>query len=334
MENSLIRNEDLNEEKWISKKELAKFLECDERTIERIIVDLNTDPAIGNEKDDLNSDIAMDIKSHIKKGGYNNREVFYDEILVKAIQLKFMKNIINQGKGSITTKQAIEQIVSNALNNTTPKTLTKEEVKIELSRNKTLQLQSKAQIENSKAQRQIVTEQEKSKREKIRFDKEQVILERKQVEAEILKQKNIKRAISLKEKDYKDLVNKLNKEIENTAQQAEYTKRLKQFDSLGKYIVYIFKDSTKPGQYKIGKTNALGNRLAIGYAENSTLEIIYYKKCLGQNVCDDLEREIHEYLKDRNACNYYTTGSREWFVLSNNELNNLVKKFNFIREKN
>ena len=230
-------------------------------------------------------------------------------------------------------------MVANAVKNELTKTLTKEEIRIELARNKTLQLQSKAQIESSKAQiessksqRQIVTEQERTKREQIRYDKEQIMFKRKEVEAEILRQQNIKKALKIKQftdplkKEIKTMTN----ELAQQAIQAEYTKKLKELDADGKYMLYIFHNPTNPTSYKIGKSNSLGNRLAIGTSENPNLQILYKRWCSCQMACDELEDTIHQELREYNYKHYSDTGSTEWFVLTKDKLNEIVKKYQFV----
>ena len=170
------------EQNWISKKELMEICKCSDKTLEQIISSFNIET-------------GFDIKNHMKKGGYRNLEVFYDDYLVKLIQSKLLSNQVNQGSSS----DQVKELVANAVKNELTKTLTKEELRIELARNKTLQLQSKAQIESSKAQKQIVTEQERTKREQIRYDKEEIILKRKEVETELLRQKNISKALKIKQ---------------------------------------------------------------------------------------------------------------------------------------
>ena len=310
------------EQNWISKKELMDICKCDVRTLERIVTELNCD-------------IDVAIQNHMKKGGYHNSEVFYDDYLVRLIQAKLLSNKANQGNNS----NEIKELVANSVKNELTQTLTKEELRIELARNKTLQLQSKAQIESSKAQiesskaqRQIVTEQERTKREQIRYDKEDIILKRKEVEAEILRQQNIKKALKIKsfteplKKELKSMTNELAQQVV----QAEYTKKLKQLDADGKYMLYIFHNPTNPTIYKIGKSNSLGNRLAIGTSENPNLQILYKRYCSCQMACDELEDTIHQELREYNYKNYSETGSKEWFVLTKDKLNEIVKKYQFV----
>ena len=98
---NLINAENSN---WLSKKEICGICKCDVRTITNII-----------EK--LIKETDLQIQSHIKKGGYHNLEVFYDDYLVKLIQTKLKQNAINAGgqrtEGSII-KQEIHDIVDNS----------------------------------------------------------------------------------------------------------------------------------------------------------------------------------------------------------------------------
>jgi hypothetical protein len=303
------------EQKWTSKKELMSVCNCSDKTLERAITDLRIE-------------VNFDVQTHMKTGGYHNTEKFYDEDLVKLLQARLLGNKVKQGNNSDEIKQLVATAVKNEL---TRKTLTKEEIKIELARNKTLQLQSKAQIESSKTQRQIVTEQERTKREQIRFDKEQTIFKRKEVEAEILKQQNIKKALKIKTftDPLKQEIKTMSNELAQQAAQAEYTKKLKELDGDGKYMLYIFHNPTNPTIYKIGKSNSLGNRLAIGTSEAPNLTILYKKWCSCQMACDELENTIHQELREFNYKNYSVTGSTEWFVLTKEKLNEIVKKYEF-----
>ena len=310
------------EQNWMSKQELAEICNCDVRTITNIV-------------DDLNKENDFLIQNHMKKGGYRNLEVFYDDYLVKLIQAKLLSNQANQGNSSDQVKELVAAAVKNELT----KTLTKEELRIELARNKTLQLQSKAQIESSKAQiesskaqKQIVTEQERTKREQIRYDKEEIILKRKEVETELLRQKNISKALKIKQftDPLKQEIKTMTNELAQQVVQAEYTKKLKQLDADGKYMLYIFHNPTNPTIYKIGKSNSLGNRLAIGTSENPNLQILYKRYCSCQMACDELEDTIHQELREYNYKNYSETGSKEWFVLTKDKLNEIVNKYQFV----
>ena len=88
---SLIEKEENNN--WTSKKELAVICNCDVRTITNIV-------------DDLSKENDFLTQNHIKKGGYHNSEVFYDDYLVKLIQAKLKKNGLSQGKQIETVKQS------------------------------------------------------------------------------------------------------------------------------------------------------------------------------------------------------------------------------------
>lgn len=104
------------EQNWISKKELMNICKCDAKTLERIIAVFTFD-------------IDVNIKNHIKKGGYRNLEVFYDDYLVRLIQAKLLSNQVNQGNSS----DEIKELVTTAVKNELTKTLTKEEIRIELA---------------------------------------------------------------------------------------------------------------------------------------------------------------------------------------------------------
>ena len=54
-------------------------------------------------------------QNHMKKGGYHNSEVFYDDYLVKLIQSKLLSNQANQGRTSATIKEATTQAVEKDL---------------------------------------------------------------------------------------------------------------------------------------------------------------------------------------------------------------------------
>ena len=92
-ENNMNDLEIKKETKWTSKKELMEICKCSDKTLEQIISSFNIET-------------GFDIKNHIKKGGYRNLEVFYDDYLVKLIQAKLMKNQANQGRASDTIKEA------------------------------------------------------------------------------------------------------------------------------------------------------------------------------------------------------------------------------------
>ena len=64
---------------WISKKELMSNLQISSDTIEQII-------------NDLSCRRPADTQNHIKKGGYHNSEVFYDDYLVNMITAELAKH--------------------------------------------------------------------------------------------------------------------------------------------------------------------------------------------------------------------------------------------------
>ena len=186
-------------------------------------------------------------------------------------------------------------------------------------------------VEHEKTEKQrLRTEQTKSVTEReIALSSDKVaILDRK---IELLKQQNIKKALKIKNftDPLKQELKSMSNELAQQAVQAEYTKKLKELDGDGKYMLYIFHDPTKPTAYKIGKSNSLGNRLAIGTSESPNLTILYKKWCNCQMACDKLENDIHQELREFNYKNYSDTGSREWFVLTKEKLNEIVKKYEF-----
>lgn len=326
--NDLIKTEYSN---WLSKKELMEICKCGARVLEQIVADLSCDSRIATQ-------------SHIKKGGYHNSEVFYDDYLVKLIQAKLLSNQANRGNSSDTIKSIVKSAVKNELT----KTLSKDEIKLELAKNKTLQLQYQAQIEHEKAQKQIITEQERTKREqekqRLRTEQTKSITEREialsnnkiiiqREKKEFVRQQNIKKALKIKNftEPLKQELKIMSNELAQQAVQAEYTKKLKQLDADGKYMLYIFYNPTNPTIYKIGKSNSLGNRLAIGTSENPNLTILYKKWCNCQMACDELEETIHQELREYNYNNYSDTGSKEWFVLTKEKLNEIVNKYDFIQ---
>ena len=336
------------EQNWISKKELMNNLQISSDTIKKIVKSGETNwysvkeicdicntsrQTWINFKNEFNCKIGFTVKRNLREGDKNID--YYPEDILKTFQAWLLRNQTNQGKTSDTIKSIVKAAVKNELT----KTLTKEELRIELARNKTLQLQSKAQIESSKAQiesskaqKQIVTEQERTKREQIRYDKEEIILKRKEVETELLRQKNISKALKIKQftDPLKQEIKSMTNELAQQVVQAEYTKKLKQLDADGKYMLYIFHNPTNPTIYKIGKSNSLGNRLAIGTSENPNLQILYKRYCSCQMACDELEDTIHQELREYNYKLYSETGSKEWFVLTKEKLNEIVKKYQFV----
>ena len=91
-----------NNNNWTSKKELMEICKCSDKTLEQIISNFSIET-------------GFDTKNHIKKGGYHNSEVFYDEELVKLIQAKLLSNQANQGRANDTIKEATTQAVEKDL---------------------------------------------------------------------------------------------------------------------------------------------------------------------------------------------------------------------------
>lgn len=84
-----------NNNNWTSKKELMNNLQISSDTIEQIISDLSCRrPA--------------DTQNHIKKGGYHNSEVFYDDYLVNMITAELAKHNTNQNTGAIQKQMSTE----------------------------------------------------------------------------------------------------------------------------------------------------------------------------------------------------------------------------------
>ena len=62
---------------------------------------------------DFSSQVNLATKNHIKKGGYRNLEVFYDDYLVRLIQAKLLSNQTNQGNSSDTIKEIVKSGETN-----------------------------------------------------------------------------------------------------------------------------------------------------------------------------------------------------------------------------
>ena len=93
MENKIIKYDENSN--WLSKKELMEICKCSKKSFERVIAVLNKDSTVATQ-------------THIKKGGYHNSEVFYDDYLVKLIQTKLKQNAMNAG-GQRTEGSIIKQ---------------------------------------------------------------------------------------------------------------------------------------------------------------------------------------------------------------------------------
>ena len=84
-----------NQANWTSKKEIMSNLQISSDTIEQII-------------NDLSCRRPADIQYHIKKGGYHNTEVFYDDYLVNMITAELAKHNTNQNTGVIQKQMSTE----------------------------------------------------------------------------------------------------------------------------------------------------------------------------------------------------------------------------------
>ena len=83
------------ETKWTSKKELMGNLQISSDTIEQII-------------NDFSCRRPADTQNHIKKGGYHNSEVFYDDYLINIITAELAKHNTNQNTGIIQKQMSTE----------------------------------------------------------------------------------------------------------------------------------------------------------------------------------------------------------------------------------
>ena len=84
-----------NQANWTSKKEIMSNLQISSDTIEQII-------------NDLTCRRPADTQNHIKKGGYHNSEVFYDDYLVNMITAELAKHNTNQNTGVIQKQMSTE----------------------------------------------------------------------------------------------------------------------------------------------------------------------------------------------------------------------------------
>ena len=114
--------------------------------------------------------------------------------------------------------------------------LTKDEIKLELARAKELREQYKKQIEQYKKQREIITEQERTKREQYKKQRDMIIeqntAELKEIELELLHQKEISKALKTKNftEPIKQEIMSMLLELAKQAIQEEYTNMLKLLD--------------------------------------------------------------------------------------------------------
>ena len=306
---SIVKAAVKNENYIYSAKEIWELSNSSSRSWDRFVAEFLT-ATDGEQKTDY-------LEEHPSRRGGNR----YTEKTLKAFQAWLLRNQTNQGNSSDTIKSIVKAAVKNELT----KTLSKDEIKLELARAKVLELQSQTEKQRLK------TEQTKSITEReIALSKDKITILREKVE--FVRQQNIKKALKIKNftEPLKKEIKTMTNELAQQAVQAEYTKKLKQLDADGKYMLYIFHNPTNPTIYKIGKSNSLGNRLAIGTSENPNLQILYKKWCNCQLACDELEETIHQELREYNYNNYSDTGSKEWFVLTKEKLNEIVNKYEFV----
>ena len=83
------------EQNWMSKQELMDICKCSKTTLEQII-------------NDFSSQVNLATQNHIKKGGYHNSEVFYDDYLVNMITAELAKHNTNQNTGVIQKQMSME----------------------------------------------------------------------------------------------------------------------------------------------------------------------------------------------------------------------------------
>ena len=101
-------------EKWVSRKELLEILGIGKATLDNAIEQLKSNRLIDwSNENQLKSN--QRIEATIKKGGYNNRETFYREDLVKLIQLQLVKNQTHQGKSNELVTEIVDSAVKEKL---------------------------------------------------------------------------------------------------------------------------------------------------------------------------------------------------------------------------
>jgi len=302
------------QEPWFKAKDVAEWIEMDTSHASRLISSVDEDEA---------ARLNMATSSGTKETWFLSENGVYEVLMQsrKPIAKDFKREIKRLLK-AIRNKQVVVQPMDG-------------KVALELALAEAIKsnqiVAEKYAVEHEKTEKQrLRTEQTKSVTEReIALSSDKVtILDRK---IELLKQQNIKKALKIKSftDPLKQELKSMSNELAQQAVQAEYTKKLKDLDGDGKYMLYIFYNPTNPTIYKIGKSNSLGNRLAIGTSENPNLTILYKKWCNCQMACDELENTIHQELREFNYKNYSDTGSTEWFVLTKEKLNEIVKKYEF-----
>ena len=288
---------------WFKAKDVAEWIEYDTSSINKLISSVDEDEA-GRRN--------LPTSSGSKETWFLSENGVYEVLMQsrKPVAKEFKKEIKKLLK-AIRTRQIVVR--------------SKDEIKLELARAKVLEIQSQTE------KQRLRTEQTKSITEReIALSKDKITILREKVE--FVRQQNIKKALKIKSftEPLKKEIKTMTNELAQQAVQAEYTKKLRELDADGKYMLYIFHNPTNPTIYKIGKSNSLGNRLAIGTSENPNLQILYKRWCSCQIACDELEETIHQELREYNYKNYSDTGSKEWFVLTKDKLNEIVNKYEFI----
>lgn len=303
------------QEPWFKAKDVAEWIEMDSSHASRLVNSVDEDEKARHNMATLGGNQEVWFLS--ENGVY--------EVLMqsrKPIAKEFKKEVKKLLK-AIRTKQIIAQPIDG-------------KVALELALAEAIKsnqiVAEKYAVEHEKTEKQrLRTEQTKSITEReITLSNDKITILREKVE--FIRQQNIKKALRIKsfteplKKELKSMTN----ELAQQAVQAEYTKKLKELDADGKYMLYIFHNPTNPTIYKIGKSNSLGNRLAVGTSENPNLQILYKRWCSCQIACDELEDTIHQELREYNYKNYSETGSNEWFVLTKDKLNEIVNKYQFV----
>ena len=146
----LIKTETAEQKYIYSAKEIWELCNVSSRTWDNFVSEFLIEVNFDQKKDYL--------EEHPSRSGGNR----YTEKTLKTFQAWLLRNQANRGNSSDTIKSIVKSAVKNELT----KTLSKDEIKLELAK-------YKAQIEHEKAQKQIITEQERTKREQIRSEREQ-----------------------------------------------------------------------------------------------------------------------------------------------------------------
>ena len=300
---------------WFKAKDVAEWIEYDTSSINKLISSV--------DEDEKGKKIVHTLGGNQEVWFLSENGVY--EVLMqsrKPIAKEFKKEVKKLLK-AIRTKQIIAQPIDG-------------KVALELALAEAIKsnqiVAEKYAVEHEKTEKQrLRTEQTKSITEReITLSNDKVTILREKVE--FIRQQNIKKALKIKQftDPLKQEIKSMTNELAQQVVQAEYTKKLKQLDADGKYMLYIFHNPTNPTIYKIGKSNSLGNRLAIGTSENPNLQILYKRYCSCQMACDELEDTIHQELREYNYKLYSKTGSKEWFVLTKEKLNEIVNKYQFV----